>query len=358
MVNASAAAAPGPSIMWPWVWVAVVVAILAAAGIAWWLSRRRSAPPPDSVVWVANSAYLSEVPAFTRLMRRYRLLQGLLAAALLVAAVGVGAVAARPVETEIVSEQLASRDITLCVDVSGSMYAYADRIFELFSEMAEQFEGERIALSIFNSTSRTVFPLTDDYALVQDQFREGIEALDVDPAELSFDEDDEDLMEYLQFTAGTLANEESASLVGDGLANCALLFDENDKDRSRSIILATDNLVYGEPIYTLQQAADLVDSRDITLLGIWANTDPGGFAGYGVGGEDEFRTVVEGHDGPFFTADDASVVTSIVDEIMQQQEQELDAEPEVFVIDLPRVWFLVAVLGVAGMVLTAWRVRE
>ncbi len=59
--------------------------------------------------------------------------------------------------------------------------------------------------------------------------------------------------QYAQFTAGTTANLSGASLIGDGLASCALQFDAEDTERSRSIILATDNYVSGEPIYTLRR---------------------------------------------------------------------------------------------------------
>lgn len=355
--------APGPttsSFLWPWAWAAVVVVVLAIGGTAWWLARRRQAARSDDAVWVANSAYVESVPAFAGLMRRYRLLQGSLAAALVVAVVGVGAVAARPVERKVVSDQLGTRDIVLCLDVSGSMVSYDGKVFEIFGELVKSFHGERIALSVFNSTSRTVFPLTDDYALVEEQFREGIEALDKDPSLLDFESgtEDKDILEFLQFVAGTMANISGASLVGDGLANCALQFDEEDTERSRSIILATDNFVSGEPIYTLEQAADLVDSRDIALHGIWANTDPGGFAGYGVGGEEEFRASVEKRGGLFFTADDPSVVESIVDDVVAQQARDLGARTEIVVTDLPGLWFLVVVLGVAALLVIAWRVRE
>ena len=45
------------------------------------------------------------------------------------------------------------------------------------SKLVSHFRGERIALSIFNSTSRTVFPLTDDYDLVSSQLTKAADAL-------------------------------------------------------------------------------------------------------------------------------------------------------------------------------------
>ncbi|MEK8227144.1 vWA domain-containing protein [Oerskovia sp. M15] len=161
-----AALVPGPqgaSILWPWLLAAVLVLALAAGATAWWLARRRRAraekkQDADGVTWVANSAYLAQVPAFAAWVRRYRALQVAGLVGLLVALLGVGAVAARPVETDVVVDRLGTRDIVLCLDVSGSMTAYDGEILKVYSELVDSFEGERIALSIFNSTSRTVFP--------------------------------------------------------------------------------------------------------------------------------------------------------------------------------------------------------
>jgi len=229
-------------------------------------------------------------------------------------------------------------------------------VLKVFQELVDNFEGERIALSIFNSSSRTVFPLTDDYALVQDELQAGIDALDKDPSTFDYTggSDDAEILEFAQFTAGTTANLAGASLIGDGLASCALQFDEEATERSRSIILATDNYVSGEPIYTLPQAADLVASRDITLHGIF-----GGSQRYeGTPEESEYREVVESGGGLYFLADDPGAVQGMVDDVVAQQAVELDASPEVIVTDRPAGWFLVAALGVGLLLVVAWRVKE
>ncbi|WP_083648810.1 VWA domain-containing protein [Cellulosimicrobium sp. CUA-896] len=335
--------------------MAVVVAVAVVGAVAWWLARRRRVRERD-VLWVANTGYLATVPAFVSWVRRYRALQGLAAVSLLTAVVGAGAVAARPVETDVVVDRLGTRDIVLCLDVSGSMIEYDGAVLRVFSELVDSFEGERIALSIFNSSSRTVFPLTDDYALVQEELQAGVEALDEDPADFDYTggSDDADILVFTTFTAGTTANLAGASLIGDGLASCALQFDEGAADRSRSIILATDNYVSGEPIYTLPQAADLVSSRGITLHGVF-----GGSARYeGTPEETEYRQVVEAGGGLYFLADDPAAVQGIVDDVVAQQAVELDATPEVIVTDTPTAWFLVTVAGVGLLLVVAWRVRQ
>ena len=344
------------AILWPWVWAAVLVAVLALAGLAWWRARRRRAENRQNAVWVANSGYLADIPEVRRWLRRHRMLQAVAVTAVLVATVGAGAIAARPVDRATVVDKLGTRDIVLCLDVSGSMISYDGAMLTVFDRLVDNFRGERIALSVFNASSRTIFPLTDDYALVHEQLAAGMRALDRDPSALdAYDpRDAADILEYLQFTAGTLASDNGSSMIGDGLANCALLFDEQNTTRSRSIVFATDNQLAGDPIYTLAQAANLVASRGITLHGIF-----GAPAMYQNTPEDtEFRQIVLAHGGMYFEAADPSMVQQIVDDVVAQQAVELGARPRVVVTDRPRPWFWVLLVGVAVLVVAGWRVRE
>ena len=74
--------------------------------------------------------------------------------------------AARPARVDRTLEQGHNRDIVLCLDVSGSTLPYDRQVIASYLDLVRNFRGERMALSIFNSTSRTVFPLTDDYVMI------------------------------------------------------------------------------------------------------------------------------------------------------------------------------------------------
>nr|WP_246256081.1 VWA domain-containing protein [Isoptericola halotolerans] len=273
--------------------------------------------------------------------------------------VATAALAARPVEREVTSERLATRDIVLCLDVSGSMLPYDAAVLSLYADLTEHFAGERIALVVFDSTARTVFPLTDDYTLVGEQLAAGAEAVGLDTERLGSktleemsDRELAQVQDLLTFTAGTTSLEDS-SLIGDGLATCALQFDEHGTERSRSILLATDNFVGEDPVYSLGEAAELVASRDITLYGLY-----GGPADR-VGGaeESDYRAVVGAHDGLYFTLDDPGAVEALVADVQAQQAVALDADAESVLTDVPGRWYAVLLLGTGMLVLAAWRVR-
>jgi Ca-activated chloride channel homolog len=334
----------------PWLVPVVLVAIAAAAALGWFLHRpeRRAA----AVTWVANSGYLRSLTGYRR---RMRVLRGGIAAAagaLALASLATASLTARPVDRDVRSEVLATRDIVLCLDVSGSMIELDTEIVQKFSEMVDSFEGERIALSVWNNTSRTVFPLTDDYALVKDELDTAASALDFDLDAWVYDQ--EALKKLEDFLVGTVSlDNESSSLVGDGLATCALAFDAGDTERSRSIILATDNLVLGTPIYALPEAAQLAAERDITVHGMYASLSDADSAS----AKAEMQEVITSGGGLFFEADDPAAVDGIIEDIEAQQAIDLDADPQLVITDRPDRWYGWLVAGLGVFLLVVWRVR-
>jgi Ca-activated chloride channel homolog len=337
---------------WPWLIAVIIGSITIIGSLAWYFGRRPHASDTEEAVWVANSGYMDRIPRFKQWVRRYRALQWAGVGALSIAVVATSIMAARPIDIRTTNGELASRDIVLCLDVSGSMIGYDQQVVEVFADLATSFEGERIALSIFNSTSRTMFPLTDDYALVQEQLEEAKVALD---PRLTTSDDIDLIEQYTLFTAGTVGGTDGSSLIGDGLASCALLFDEVDTDRSRSIVFATDNDLQGDPIYSLQQAADLATDRDITVNGLFGAPSGASSSSSVV---EEFRTAVQSTGGLHFFSSDTSAVESMVDQVQAQQAVDLGAEPEVTRSDTAGPWFLIATLGLIGLVLVQWRLRE
>lgn len=340
------------SLVWPWA-VPLVLGVVAVVGaLAWYLVHRPHPAKDEEAVWVANSDYVEHIPQLASWVRRYRALQWAGIATIALVAVAAAFLAARPVDVTTSQGKLATRDIVLCLDVSGSMIEYDQQVVDVFSELVDSFEGERIALSIFNSTSRTVFPLTDDYTLVREQLEEAKTALD--PRLL--ESDDMELVDrYLRFTAGTLGSSEGSSLIGDGLASCSLMFDQDDTERSRSIILATDNDLLGTPIYTLQEAVDLASSRDVTVNGLYGAV-PGETADSPRARE--YGDALEGAGGMYFFSDDPRAVEAMVEDVQSQQAVDLDAAPEISQADKAGPWVWVALVGVALLVLVQWRLRE
>lgn len=337
-------------IFW-WVTALLLLAAIAVWAITFWNRRAMRRSP----VLVANSQYMDRIPSFVRAQRTARVVRVLQVGIAVFAVIAASLLSGRIASERIETPEFSSRDIVLCLDVSGSMYEYDTEILSTFAQMVDSFEGERVALSIFNSTSRTVFPLTNDYDLIKRELENGAEAIDFDEFGYRLgtqDYSDDKVRQYVDFVDGTRGIADEASIVPDGLASCAQVFDQAEQDRSRSIIFATDNEVNGEPIFTLDEATERVASRDIDLYTFY----PGAYE-CGPQCFEELETATEDQDGELYESSDPEAIPSIINQIQKTQAEVLGATPTVVRTDHPALGFVLTFLSLVGILILGWRAR-
>ena len=232
----------------PGVGVGVVLAGAVVAAGAWRLRRRQAGGDP---LWAAATDRVRRLPTYQRLlMAQTRARRTELAGAVL-ALLGLALLGSRLVGVDDDAEELRHRDVVLCMDVSGSMTALVEDVLDTYVDLAAQLSEERVGFVMFDANAVTGFALTDDH----DEVAARLAAAKAELAE-------EDLV------AGTSAPGSGSSLVGDGLASCVQHFDRLEEERARTLVLATDNLVSGDSIYTLRQATDLAVEHDVMVFGI------------------------------------------------------------------------------------------
>ena len=321
-----------------WMLVAAVAVVLVAVTVGLILGlRRRGGGRGGDTARVARAERLRTLPTFRRaLARRALALSGILALGA-VTAIVAGVVAARPMSAQTIQPVNTSRDIMLCLDVSGSMSEVDVEVLTVFEELLDDFEGERIGLTIFNSSPVQIFPLTDDY----DFIREHLESMT-----RSFDYVDQ----IPEHWVGTL-NGDGASLIGDGLAACTMGFDRPGDDRSRSVIFATDNEVNGASIVTLDEAAAYAASKEVRVFAL--NPVQGKDADVSA----ELTAAAEATGGAAFGLRDTTTVSDIVEQVQEQEATELRGEAQVVWTDAPNLWIAVLSVCLLGFVVVLWRVR-
>lgn len=321
--------------------VLVALALVVAGAL---LARRRGGRAPQGEP-IANSERLTRLPGYRRALDRSGLLLGL-AGAVAVAVLVVATVAgSRWVYTKVVTPEKFNRDIVLCLDVSGSMVDYDAEVLDRYLEMLPGFEGERMALVLWNSSAVPVFPLTDDYAFVEQQLTEIRDLMRTDSW-------------HDKVSGGTLERP-GASLVGDGLAACVMQFEgaapsstepPPDDGRSRSIILATDNVVNGAQTVTLPQAMSFAQEHRITVHGLDANEHADAYSA-------EYQQAMDAYSGRYHVLQDPASVDLIVDEITSEQTSRIEGAPQLLVIDRPETWLWWLLALVPAYLLLVRRLR-
>ncbi len=332
----------------PWL-IAVCLLVMILAAVSGWFLLRDAGRRAGRRGWVANSGYVRELPKYRALVRRQR--WALLGAVMCVLglALATSVTAAAPVDRHLEDERLASRDIILCLDASGSMLPYDGAIADSFDTITDHFSGERISLHLWSAQTMTLFPLTDDYAMASETLgnvatlmKTGYLGQDLDGVYVS-----RELSDFLEPTVDP--TETVSSLSGDGLAGCVLGFDRTNTERSRLVVLATDNEVLGSEIYTLSQAIDLAKQQGVTVIGLY----PGNTSVLPSEGE-ELRDLVRSTGGDFYDAKDPGSVDGIISDIESHQRVDLEGSTVVETDrpEGPLTWVVVALIAL--LAIAAW----
>lgn len=320
--------------LWPFAAVGAAVVIAIAVGILW--GRRSGRGDAADGARIARAEQVRALPSVRRATRRRALALSIVVVLGVLAAGASGVVAARPMAEQTIVPENTSRDIMLCLDVSGSMTDTDKEVVDRFLELVDDFEGERIGLTIFNASPVQVFPLTDDYAFVKEHLKSIRDSFDYGDA----------TPEHWQ---GTLDGP-GASLIGDGIAACALRFDNADEERSRSIILSTDNEPAGAEVLSTQDAAEYAASKDIRLYALNPIQDSDEV-------EDGLVKAARTTGGEAYALRGSTTVGDIVTQVQEQEATALTGEIEVVETDDPVLWIVILFVFVLVAVVVMWRVR-
>lgn len=325
-----------------WVlWVAAALALV-AVGVGVYVGMRgRGTGPDESPTLISRAARVRELPGYRLAVRRQRILLSGLVVTGLLALTAAGLVAARPQAVELIHPENANRDIVLCLDVSGSMSEVVVETLEVFGKMVSGFEGERIGLTIFNSSPVQIFPLTDDYTFVKRELAR---------MQASFDYTDA----YPEHWAGTL-NGPGASLIGDGLASCVIGFDHEGEERSRTVILATDNDVQGAQTVSIAEAAAFAKEQQVRVYAI--NPVDGAESGAAAENVAELSEAMRATGGQAYGLQEQTAVSDIIAKVQKQEAKLIQGEQKLALTDAPNLWITIFATLSLIFIAIVWRVK-
>lgn len=248
--------------------------------------------------------FLVKSGLYKRRLLLYRILRVLSVVSLGACLVFCALLVSRPYETDVTEEPLYGRDIFLCMDVSGSVNALNAKIVDELKTVVDASEQDRFGIIIFNTSPVVLCPLTMDHEYVKQTLTRLKECVDVFL--------DDNALEHMgrtkyfknleYITGGTLVDSDNrgSSLVGDGLAYCAVAFPDMEKDpnRVRLVIFSTDNEVDGTPLCSLDEAAQLCRKKKIKVFGIGTSNI------YSVK-RNEMESAITGAGGKFYLEEDS-----------------------------------------------------
>ncbi|MGJ3508462.1 vWA domain-containing protein [Enemella sp. A6] len=313
-----------------WMSIPIVLAVVALSAL--FLLRDRPADPASGLR-AANTERMRRTPRFAQLARQHRLWMLVQVIAIALVVLGASLFSTRLSDAAGSDSEQHNRDIVLCLDVSGSMRDIDAGLMESFAELADDLRGERIGLVIWDSSAVMKFPLTNDYKFIEKQLADGVTAME----KFSY-----------EWSRGTFEGNGS-SLIGDGLASCVLRFDRPDEPRARTIILATDNMVNGDAIYTLPQAVQMAQDKEIVVHAIAPRM---------YDEVREMRKLVAKTGGITYLMDDKSGAEQIVSSIETMDRQRLRGLPTATASDRRAPGLVLVGLGLLALLAAAWRLRQ
>lgn len=322
----------GSEFRWPWM---LPVLVLLVVGLLVWWARTRGRPPAGAA-YVAHADRLRSLPRYQALVRRQVILGTCLTLAALLTCAGAIVLSGRVQERQTSLQDDRTRDIMLCLDASGSMAEVDAQVLREFRTIVDGLQGERVGLTIWSGVAITVFPLTDDYDFVVEQLAE---------AEAAFGTGGIYSDAYAIYTAGTVVDWSVQSQLGDGLASCVQRFDRKDEDRSRAIVLASDNEPIGEGIFDLAGAAEFAADEDVVVHGIAAPLTADRPSALRL-----FDDAVTSTGGTFALLGEDGSAAAVVEAIGDLEATKIDKPPLVQVLDRPALGTTITGIGLGGLV--------
>ncbi len=303
-------------------------------GLFFFISKKKKHPFQEGVK-IANTEYIKKTPYFQKKWRQYQrylwVLRGLFAISL----VSILFLLARPAKIDKIIPEEYNRDIILCMDVSASVDELNYQIVENLKRTVNGLKGERFGISIFNSSSATVSPLTDDYEYITSILDKLETAFHLSQSNnYEYEDEGGDYFDYSMYIIyGTSEGNNGSSLIGDGLASCVYNFPdlEEEQERTRIIIFSTDNSLAGTPLLTLEEAAQIAKKYNVLVYGIGTdNISPQD--------QTEFQKAAELTGGKLFNSK-TETVSQIIDEIEKTSKSRIQEKEIQVTQDIPQIPF-------------------
>ena len=327
----------------------LIIVIIGSIIIYFFLTKKKQKKYNDGSK-IANTKYIKNTEYFRTKIKKYQLAKKVLLVFFAISIICSSILICRLAKIQNIDNTIYNRDIFLCMDISASVDELNMDVSENLKEIVNNLHGERFGVSIFNTTSVLLSPLTDDYNYISDVLNTIIKAIKAsDPFNYGqYTGDDYNyLLKYIREGTRDGADLKGSSLIGDGLASCVAGFSNIDENRTKIIIFSTDNDFQGAEgidYYTLDSAAALAQKKNIIVFGIATENIFGT-------DETEFRNAMLNHGGKYYDN-----IKTIINDIEKTSKSLLKNQYQVKKVDIPTVPFLFLMISISGIIVITRKV--
>ena len=117
---------------------------------------------------IANTHYLKSSDYYKQKVKKYSIIKKMVLSLFFISFICCSILLSRLTKVQTIKTNQYNRDIYLCMDVSSSVDELNLELVETLKSTVNKLHGERFGISIFNTSSVTLVPLTDDYTYVID----------------------------------------------------------------------------------------------------------------------------------------------------------------------------------------------
>ena len=281
---------------------------------------------------VANTYFIKNTDMYKSIIKKYKLLLFALFTLLFICIFCSSLLNSRLVTTSTHTNEIYDRDIILCLDVSGSMTKLDAEITKSYEDIINNMKGERFGIILFNSSSYTLLPLTDDYEYAKNIIKDTTNAFE---GSKKYD------MKSMKYIHDGTREGEGSSIIGDGIASCILGFPKIEEERSRIIILGTDNEVAGDQIITVPEAGELAKKYKVTIYPLAPYQ-------YNMNTK-ELEDIAKKTNGKYYNIKDTTKTKEIVNEIEKKEKTLRETTPVTTVNDHPQIPLIIIVISLLGI---------
>ncbi len=298
------------------------------------IKKAKERQPKKQVKPFANTIDIRNLPEYRSAKKKYHLMIGLLSIIFIATVVTTTVLIARPVSVTIAKPSYENRDIMFCVDYNGIANNYTKDMLVYFSEIMNNLQGQRIGMTLFGDTYIMLSPLSDDYVALSDLL------LDIKESPETYSS-----FIHVPHTGDQMGESE----VGASLVGCVNGFDKlNEEERSRTIILITENKSPENPVVSLAEATSYAKQKGISVYGInFTDSDK------------DFREAMLATGGAYYVfndaSDDAYMAKEISDNILAQEAARFEGTDTLIYKDTPLTATLILAICLTLFFIAVWR---